>query len=79
MMASVWALMGNYEVPSMATPGHDVTMMTLEQARNYADDALQLTTKSKVPPEQQLAWLKKQRRDDTHRDDVIDAPEMADI
>ena len=57
-MANVWALVGNYEVPSMDTPGSEVTMMTLEQARNYADDALQLTTKSKVPPDQQLAWLK---------------------
>ena len=59
MMANVWALVGNYKVPSMGTPGSEVTMMTLEQARNYADDALQLTTKSKVPPDQQLAWLKK--------------------
>ena len=50
MMANVWALVGNYDVPSMATQGHVVTMMTLNQANNYADDALQLTVKQQSSP-----------------------------
>ena len=58
MMANTWALVGNYEVPSFHSPGRLVTMMTYEQALNYADDALFLTTTSKVAPEHQLGWLK---------------------